>query len=325
MGKCKDSFDMYTTDDAWEKVNPNVIYNRFDLMNSKGIKFVIVMREKEDTKFIPCLIEEQTAFLGTYLLKLDYAEAEAISEFIFNNWGSVKRVEYFRTLLLGDGCKIKRHNDFHIDLPEKTELLEKRLSKKGRYNIKRELRLMNEQIGEVQFLEYSVDAPEVPEAMQVYFKFKLMTHHYNYYMTAQEYIDKFHVSHIYVLQIEGKILSLILSCEQCDVVYIENLTYDLEFSKYSPGQVLYDWYLKRLIEKGKTGLFLSGGNLEYKRRYGGIEEQVSDFVLYRKNLSGYLLKSRDLFADNIKRIYMKIPAGNREIIKRILEKRKGGK
>lgn len=236
-----------------------------------------------ENKYVACIIESECALLGTYLLELSMAEIHAIEKYVFKLYPTVRKISTYHALINEE--KVKKHNDFHINLPNTEEELDRRISKKGRYNIKRELRLINEHIGNAEFVEYDLENVDCSDSlMKTYFSMKEKTHHRNYGMSTEEYLEKYYVTHIYTLETKEKVLAMVLSCEQGDIVYIENLTYDIQYADYSPGQVLYDWYLKRLIQKGKMGVFLSGGKLEYKKRYDGIECQVSDIAVYRNNV-----------------------------------------
>ena len=112
---------------------------------------------------------------------------------------------------------------------------------------------------------------------------KERTHGTVYNLDENEYCIKYHVSDIYTLTIgdSNRLASVILSCEQCPMIYLENLTYDQELADYSPGQILYDEYLKQLISKGAKGVFLLGGEYGYKKRYGSIEKQIYNSTVYR--------------------------------------------
>lgn len=46
-------------------------------------------------------------------------------------------------------------------------------------------------------------------------------------------------------------------------------------------KVLYDIFLARMVEKGKKEIFLGSGNLEYKKKYGSIEESVYHCAVLR--------------------------------------------
>ena len=82
---------------------------------------------------------------------------------------------------------------------------------------------------------------------------------------------------------------------------------------------MYDWYLKQLVEKKKEQLFLSGGDLEYKKRYGSIEEFVMNIKIYRNSISGNINKIKDCYKEKIMWVYMGISPKNRLRLKHIFK------
>ena len=99
------------------------------------------------------------------------------------------------------------------------------------------------------------------------------------------YLQKYHISNIYVLYFGEDIAAILFSCEQCSNAYLENLSYDIQYSKYSPGQQIYEYAMIRLIEKKIRCIFLGGGDYDYKRKYGSIEETLYDGVIFRNVLA----------------------------------------
>ena len=101
-------------------------------------------------------------------------------------------------------------------------------------------------------------------------------------MSSDEYRKKYHVTDLYALFDNcEKPIAVLLSCEQCEGVYLENLAYDINYSKFSPGKQLYHIYLHELINKHKKALYLLGGNLSYKKRYGSIYVHTFFCTVYR--------------------------------------------
>ena len=260
-----------------ENVSSNFIYNRFDLYEPETT-FKVGCIERDNTKIIfQVALEGNTAKLGIWLLPITTADLKLMAELVFSNFPQIKRIQYENSLAHFDSYREKNH--FQIELPASKEELEARLSSKGRYNIRREYRLLAE-LGDLRIENYS--KKDVPESvLEKYFELKKATHRIEYGMSGNEYIDKYHITDFYVMYLGERIVAMVLSCEQCPIVYIENLTYDLEFSKYSPGQVLYDKYLQNLIDKKYKTIYLAGGNLDYKKRYGSVEKTVYDGVIFR--------------------------------------------
>ena len=66
----------------------------------------------------------------------------------------------------------------------------------------------------------------------------------DYNMSPEMYLKNWHVTDIYYTLFGDIIAAIFMSCEQCNDVYLENITYDDGLSNYSPGQISYDFYLK---------------------------------------------------------------------------------
>ena len=257
------------------RIAPNCIKNRFDLCGSENCCLIRYRDKKEDLTLM-VRHEGNRAWLGLYLVPISERALKKIVRFIFKTNKNTEQISYeYGYQATGTNSVVQNH--FRIRLPETPELLDERLSKKGRYNIAREKRILEREFGEWAVHEYDSEDSAAAEAWGTYFQFKAVTHgsawaEYDWHRYRQQY----GVSTVYTMTLgqENKIAAVILSCEQCPVTYIENLTYDTELSRYSPGQVLYDEYLKNLIRKGKKEIFLLGGNYAYKKRYGSEEEQV---------------------------------------------------
>ena len=268
------------------EIVPNFIYNRFDLWDKSILdgEVELYCYESEETRFyFEVLAGKTSAKLGVYLMNLSADVLKNIADFVFATF-KVSTVTYENGYSkLGDYIE---HNHLRIELPETAEELDARLSTKGKYNIKREKRLTDEKFGGYKIINLSALDEKAEKIWEHYFKFKNNTHSISYGLSVKEYCNKYHVTDIYVLLLgeEERIGSIILSCEQCPIVYIENLTYDTEISSYSPGKILYDEYLKMLIAKGVKEIYLLGGNYSYKKRYSSIEETVYNATIYKNAL-----------------------------------------
>ena len=139
------------------------------------------------------------------------------------------------------------------------------MTQKSRYNLKREKRIIEENFGELT-LENIKSKDVSQNIIELFYKFKNATHH----ITQSDYdITKLPITDYYLLKTgNSDIRAIAVSCEQGKDVFVENHTFDISMSDYSFGKILYEMYIEALIEKGKTGLALAGGNLDYKNRYG---------------------------------------------------------
>jgi len=279
-----------------DKTNmPDFIYNRIDLFSQNYE--ILNIHDDEITYCVEVDYNERKATLGMWLNPISQAAFNGVIEYIFNNHMHISIIQYEYGYVAKGHTVPKNH--FKIDLPETVDELIERLSSKGRYNIKREKLLLEKYFGSYSVEEYTKN--NFPsEIIEDYFNMKKKTHNTDYHMTPNEYMEHYHVTDIYVLKISDRVASIILSCEQCGVVYIENLTYDVEYAKYSVGQILYDIYLGRLIEKGKTKIFLAGGNLDYKRRYGSVEEQTYNCIIFKSKFEESVYAFKEKLRRNVK-------------------------
>lgn len=263
-----------------ENISPNVIYNRFDLFANADCQ-LFRYTDQTGEYYFEVLLSGKSAKLGIWLMHLDSDALKRISTYVFRHYKSVRYV--FAENSYDKFGSYKETNHFRIELPNSVEELDSRLSSKGRYNIKREKRILAQDFESYSVQKYDALSEDALPLWNLYFQFKKNTHDHRYHMTPQEYCDVFHVTTIYALHVgqEQKVIAMVLSCEQCPIVYIENLSYDTEFAKYSPGQVLYDEYLKLLLSERVKEIYLLGGDYDYKRRYGSLEETVYNCSLHR--------------------------------------------
>ena len=173
---------------------------------------------------------------------------------------------------------------FRLELPDSVEGLQKCMSRKFRYNLKRERKMLEEAEGSVIFEEYS--AGNIPQEIFTEFaRMKQATHKLRYVPEGRGYNDDRRlISNAYVMRNSrnSEIISMVLSCEQCPISYINNLTYDMKYSAYSPGKIIYHYYIETMIKKGRRELYLGGGANDYKRHYGSVEETVYSVTIYRQ-------------------------------------------
>lgn len=266
-------------------IKPDFIYNRYDLCAQEYL--VLCVRDKVEKFHITVGINKSEAKMGIWLMQLPEDVIDAVIAYIFDNYKGIKRISYTNGFT-SRGLSWKSHH-YRIELPETIDALHARLSKKGRYNIKREKDIIARKFGSCVLEEYPADDCPL-DIIYTYFHYKYETHHKEYGLTPSQYLIQFHVTNIYVLRMGDIIGAVILSCEQCENIYLENLSYDKQYGSLSCGQVLYDMYLSRLIEKGRKSIYLAGGDLDYKKRYGSIEEQTYDCRVYRNKFVENILK-----------------------------------
>lgn len=260
------------------------IYNRFDEIYTCNNDFLLCHFDDGAEYIIPYHFENEEAQFGLWLSDAPEECVIAAAKYVFRNYRQIRRIDYRFYLhpLSFHGEKPEQRNHWSVSIPETEMELEERLSSKKRYNIKREKRIASEQIGAFKVKEYSAES--VPdELIESYFRFKLSTYGIDYHLSAREYLNNFHVSHVYALAFSetGEIGAIICSCEQGCNVYLENLTYNPEYKKYSLGAILYDEYLRILVKKKKRRLYLGYGHQVYKSLYGSREDLTWNGSIYR--------------------------------------------
>ncbi len=254
------------------------IYNRFDLLYDSGCS--VFDAECDGTVYrIPYHVSGSEAQLGLWLNPVPEECVDAVCDRLKTEYGvRIARFEQ-SPVLYQKQCQAEIGNHWHVDLPQTADELDGRLSKKKRYNMRREKRIAEEEIGAYEIAQYPAEnAPQ--QVIDAYFAFKSSSHGADYGMSAQEYLRRYHVTNVYALRFSEEIGAVLFGCEQSDTVYLENLSYNPSYKKYSLGSILYDEYLKILIEKGKKRLLLGGGHQEYKSYYGAVEQTTYSGAIY---------------------------------------------
>lgn len=248
-----------------------MIYNRFDLIYRQSV-FMVEMADIESDRVwrIPVHVDGKVAFIGIWLVDIPSKVVETACKFIMSYF-HVRIVYYINSLCAIDQAELS--NQWIIELPDTIEELWNRVSNKNKYNYKRERRKIEDDIGTLLIQEYSEQ--DIPRKLVEYFfdfKEKLMGTNYN--MTPQEFVDNFHITNAYEMTANGECLAMLFSCEYGKCVYLDNLSYNPLYKKYSCGKLLYAHYLEQLVKKGKSKLFLGDGQQDYKKHFGSIEKKT---------------------------------------------------
>lgn len=256
------------------EINPNFIYNRFDLFCDN---FVVLKAEREEEKLIlEARIYDKYAELGIWKMQISSALLNEISYYLFQKYPNIGYTKFF--FCNTDG-KYKEVQHFSINFPDSIESFLQRRSSKSRHRLNKQRHQAEREIGPISFHEYKrEDCPE--EIIKYYNLWKERTHHIGK-IEAESYFQRYHVSNVYVLYIGNNLAAMMFSCEQCPIAYLENFSFDIQYSRYSPGQQIYEYVMTRLIEKRFQSVFLAGGDYDYKRYYGSIEEKLNDGIIFR--------------------------------------------
>lgn len=258
----------------FSKISPDFIYNRIDLFS----KDYIVLHVQSDHEYdLEVQLFPHHAELGIWMMPVSSHDLEEIFQYLFKRYKRIEYIFFYNTI--SDKVYLPKLH-YEVLLPDSPEALKQRLSAKSRNTMSRKRKKAEAEFGQITMMEYENGAI-TEDVISEYFAMKAKTHHRDYGMSGQAYLSKYHVSHIYVLKFGARNAAMVLTCEQCPIAYLENLTYDMELSKYSPGMMAYEMVLERLIAKGKKHFFLGGGDYDYKKKYGSVETHVKGGKVYR--------------------------------------------
>lgn len=256
------------------EISPDFIYNRFDLFCDN---FIVLMAEwGQENHIIEARLFDNYAELGIWKMHISNELLKEISDFLFHKYAHIGYVKFFFCDTIGNYKEVKH---FFIDFPDSAEEFLQRRSSKSRHRLNKQRHQAEREIGPITYQEFKKE--NCPDDIIKYYNiWKKRTHNIGE-IEAQSYFQKFHVSDIYVLYLGNNIAAMMFSCEQCPIAYLENFSFDIQYSRYSPGQQIYEYVMTRLIDKKFKRVFLAGGDYDYKRYYGSIEEQLYDGVIFR--------------------------------------------
>ena len=264
-----------------ERIYPNFISNRFDLLYGNDY-------ELYDLGYgvVPVKVNGNVAKLG---MSLTYYSDEKLSEFynlLFLKYPSLESIEVKHSL--SPYGISKKDNMFyhypywHIELPDNIEDFDKTLTQRVRYNTKWYPKKIRENFGELEIKRISVDETS-DEIVNKFFEWKKISHNCDYNMTPKEYLKTYGVTETYCLYVADELLSVGFTCTTGNNVYFEQFAYIQEekYRKYSLGMVLYYAIICDLISLQRKNFYLSGGWLDYKKRYNRKCQYTYSGYIYR--------------------------------------------
>lgn len=261
-----------------ENVLPNVCWNRFDLRYGTDYDLSKINGERW-CGYVASHVDGSTINVSLYLREMAPDTFNEYAKYLFEIYPTAKNLFVLHTYTEIAGIEQGVH--WHVDLPETIEEFNKTLSHRVRYNTKWYPKKIRENIGEyaIKYFE-SEDCPD--DIILQYFKWKNQTHGTDYGLTPKQYLKKFCVTGVYVMETDSEILAIGFISEIGENVFFENFSYNQEYAKYSPGMVLYYYLISDLIARGKNKLYLLGGNLEYKKHFNGIATMTRTCSLPRE-------------------------------------------
>ena len=262
------------------------IYNRCDKQGRDAF-LTYMVKENGNEQYIHAWFQNGEGRIGVWTTNISKKAIKAIAKDMYSQDKKMKRIVVEFCFSKIGYTEFNPH--FEVPLPNKMDDLLQRMRGKHLRQVSAMKRKLAAEYGEIKLLEYKAsDCPD--NIYDFYLKNKKVTKGIDIVMTKDDYFEKYYVSNVYALTFGDTIVSLILSCEQCENAYLENLTYDKSLSKYSPGKLIYIDFLCRMVEKHKKSLYLGGGNYEYKKQFDSIEKETYYCVIPRHGIQVPFLK-----------------------------------
>ena len=261
-------------------LSDDLIYNRFDLIYKGNYK------EKEylfqgERYVVQFAIENGNLKLNLWGKVLPQKLFEEIIEDIFRKRPDIVSVE---AQWAGNNYKnqLRKKEHYFVKTGENDSPILSRLNAKERSNIFRKKRnLLADKNGR---LIYVNNKSEMEEYVRFYFKEKKRTHNKDYNMSPEEYLNKYYVTDMLAYINDEEILSVLFFNKTNDVAYLENFSYNLEKSKWSPGYLIYVEWLCWCKNNNVNTVFLAGGDYVYKRKFHSLSLEGYSGKIYRKEL-----------------------------------------
>ena len=134
----------------WEKVNPNFIYNRYDLFCKEGEFEAVRLESNGNEKVLEYRIINDQAELGLWLVPITEEELRRVLLYITQNHPNVNKIVYKNGVI--PYGKSREHNHFRIVFPETVEEMLNRISSKSRAKQRKKLKAAEEAYGKASFL-----------------------------------------------------------------------------------------------------------------------------------------------------------------------------
>ena len=252
-----------------ERLFPNIISNRFDILHKNNYELYDL-----GSGVVPVFIDGNNAEIGMTLQIYPDEILQQFYKLLFAKHPKLESID-IRNSLSPYGIK-KMGNDYYhypywyIELPESKEEFDQTLSSKVRYHTKWYPKKIREDFGEFVISHLSL-LETTDDIVKLFFKWKKVSHNFDYGMEPKEYLKNYGISDTYVMYIKNDIVAIGFTCSTGNNVYFEQFSFSQEdkYRKYSLGMVLYYGIICDLIKQGKSIFYLSGGWLDYKKRYNG--------------------------------------------------------
>lgn len=257
-------------------ISDDLVYNRFDIIYDSFHTFTY--KYNADNYQIDAHIADRTVTLNIWGKTFPQEVFDRCVNDVFEKFPHIFYISVTRAGNNYNGW-LYRSNNLYIILPESEDSLMARLSKKHRYNLRREKRLLEQEIGKIS-VQQIMREDITSEMITQYFEWKKITHYCSYDLSPEDYIDKYHVTDAILLYAAQKLIGIVLFCVANSTVYLENFSYDNTYRKYSIGSVQYVIFLKEIIKRKCKICFLGGGRQEYKKYFSSVNSVAYSGKIY---------------------------------------------
>lgn len=272
--------DICTTYQLFEFEADDLIYNRFDLIYQENIERFLY--EYEGRQYaIDVYCQAPMAKMNIWGKQIPLSVFENAVSDIFNRHSDINCIE-IKQARNNYHQLLEKCNDIRVPLPETVDQLLQKVKAKHRTTIKRMKKHLEEEYGKLDLITYKSEIPD--EIVNLYFRWKQITYGKDYNMTPREYLKKYYVTDATILKAGNKKIAILFFCQVDKIVYLENLSYNIEVERFSPGYLMYEMFLEELINRKCTSLYLGGGEYIYKRRFGAEESVAYSGIIYRKEV-----------------------------------------
>jgi hypothetical protein len=261
-------------------VFPNVILNRFDLLFGGDFELYCVngeyvpvrIEEHISSKHIgPLYIKSLYARLGIYLRDIGMDNLAGLLLFLYRKY-KLTYIDVVHTYTALTGSDPAPH--WHIELPKTIEEFNASLSGNQRYNNRKHLKRINDELGGYIIKRYVVKEVSL-EIMKKYFLWKCQRFKFRYDKSPAEYLTENGITDVFVMfsgvEKQNEILAIGFVCITQDNAFFDNFAFNVEYARYSVGTILFYQMIAALIEDKKQNFFLFGSEREYKRHANGIK------------------------------------------------------
>ena len=263
-----------------KKVCPNFVQNRYDILYGKNFE-LFEIKYNEQVYYVPFHIEFITCKLGLWLVEIQKEAVEEIIKFIFNKYKFVFQIKIISSV--NEYKNAYKTTDYWINLPDNEDEYIMKLTGKQRYNIKNHIKRLKEDFGEYTVKKYEKDQIP-PEIIKKYFKLKKQTRGKSYFITPKSYLKKYAVTCVYALYIKGTAEAMAIVSENNNNLYLENVTYNPEYSKYSIGvTICFEMILDAIRNRKNQIFFGSSEKDDYKSRMCNASKETFSFKAKRKD------------------------------------------